>query len=113
MGVLLRLGCVELADAVLAQHLGERSLDNVLGKRNREREIASVTRHRREVDTEFAELLGELAAAVGPEVEEDCSVGRGVKPRAPLDDRRLDELVRHSRVVVPLHFRERVAPLGG
>ena len=111
--VLLRLGGVELADAVLAQHLGERPLDDVLGERDGEREVVAVARHRREVDAELAELLGELAAPVGAEVEEDRGVGRRVEPRPALDDGRLDELVRDTRVVVPLHFRERVSPPWG
>ena len=111
--VLLRLGRVELADAVRAQHLGERPLDNVLGERDGEREAVAVARHRREVDAEFAELLRELAPAVGAEVEEDRGVGGGIEARPPLHDRRLDELVRHSGVVVPLHFHEGIAPLGG
>ena len=74
--VLLRLGGVELADPVLAQHLGERPLDDVLGERDGEREVVAVARHRREVDAELAELLGELSATVRAEVEEDRRVGR-------------------------------------
>jgi hypothetical protein len=113
VGVLLGLGGVELADAVLAEHLGERAVDVLLAEGDREREVLAVAGHRRQVDAELAELLRELPRPVGAEVEEDRRVLRGIETRAAVDHRRLDELVRHSGVVVPLHFREGIAPLGG
>ena len=72
--VLLRLRRVELADAVGREHLGERVLDDVLREGDGEVEVVAVAGHRRQVDAELAELLGELPRAVGAEVEEDRGV---------------------------------------
>ncbi len=112
MGVLLGLGNVELADVVLGQDFRDGFVDVLLAERNRAVEVVAVAGHRRQVVTAVEEQLRELASAVGAEVEED----RGVLPpeaRPAFDHDRLDELVRHTLVVAPLHFRHRFSPPGG
>ena len=110
MRVLLGLGRVELADPVRREHLGERVLDDLLGEGDREVEVVAVAGHRRQVDAELAELLGELPRAVGAEVEEDRGVALGIEPRAAVDDDRLDELVGDAAVVARLHGGDRDRP---
>ena len=107
MRVLLGLGGVQLAEAVTGEHLGERVGDLLLGERDRAVEVVGVARHRHEVDAELDEALGELAPAVGPEVEEDRAVARGVEPRPALEHDRLDELVGDARRVARLDRGDR------
>ncbi len=91
-----------------AEHLGERRLDFLLFERHGTREVGAVAGHRRQVDAVLEQSLGELARAVGPEVEEDRRVGRRIEPRPPFDDDRLDELVRDTAVVARLDGLDRV-----
>ena len=106
MGVLLGLGDVELADAVLGQHLRDRLGDVLLLERDRAVEVVPVAGHRRQVEPAVEEPLGELAGPVGPEVEEDRGVRRP-EPRARQHDG-LDELVRDAGVVARLDRGHRV-----
>ena len=74
VGVLLRLGDMQLARAVLGEHLGHRLRDVLLLERHRARETLLVSRHRREIEAGVDELRRKLAGAVGAEVEEDRGV---------------------------------------
>ena len=103
VGVLLGLGDVELAPAGLGDHLGQGRLRPRLGERDRVGPALAVLGHRRQVEDRAAaarELLesglgqrpGQLAGAIGAEVEEDRDVARR-RPVVLADHRRLDELV--------------------
>ena len=108
MGVLLRLRHVELAEAVLGDHLRHHLVDRLLGERDREVEVVAVLRHRRQVDAELTELLGDLPRPVGAEVEEDRGVLRGVEPRPAVEHDRQDELVGEAALVALLDRMQRI-----
>ena len=80
----------------------------MLREGDREVEVVAVARHRRQVDAELGELLGELPRAVGAEVEEDRGVALGIEARPAVDHDRLDELVGDAAVVARLHRGDRV-----
>ncbi len=107
MRVLLGLGGVELPKAVARQHLGHRVPHLLLREGDRAREVRAVARHRRHVEAALEQPLRELARAVGAEVEVDHGVVAPERGRLRVDER-LDELVRHARVVAPPHVRHRV-----
>ena len=56
MRVLLRLGAVELPDAVVREHLRERLLDELLAEGDRAVEVVPVPRHGRQIDAQLPEL---------------------------------------------------------
>ena len=107
MRVLLRLGAVQLAEAVLGQHLGQRLCHLLLLEDDRAVEVVAVTGHRRQVEAGLEQALRELARAVRPEVEEDHRVA-GLDPGAAGEMRGLDELVRDACVVLRLHVGDGV-----
>ena len=112
MCVLLGLGGVQLADAMLREHVREHHLDRLLGEDDREVEVVPVARHRRQVDAELAELLRQLPRSVGPEVEEDGRVPVGTQPRPAPNDRRQDEFIRDTALVAVLDGCDRIVGLG-
>jgi hypothetical protein len=78
------------------------------GKTTGNVEVVAVAGHRREVETERAELLRELPRAIGAEVEEDGGVALRVEARSAVDDDGLDELVGDASVIARLHGRDRI-----
>ena len=93
---------------MVGENLRKRLVDVLFGKRNGTVEVAAVPRHRRQVDSELEELLGQLPRAVGPEVEEDRAVAVGVEHGAVGDMHGLDELVGDLALVARADDRKRV-----
>ena len=110
MRVLLRLGQAQVAHALTGPDFGQDVLEGRSGEGHGERELPLVLgegdelEDRRGAPGELRETWlrqgpGELAGAVGSEVEEDGRVAVADGARGPAvaqDDRRLDELVRFA-----------------
>ena len=96
--VLLGLRHVQLPQSAPRQHFRHRLLHRLLLEGDGAVEVAAVAGHRGQVEAGLEQLLGQLARAVGAEVEEDRAVAV-LEPRAAVDHDRLDELVGDARVV--------------
>ncbi len=102
VGVLLRLGHVQLAHVVLGEHLRQRACNVLLGECDRCVEVRCIPGHGRDVDAVVEQHAGQLPAAIGAEVEEDHRVA-GLDPRRSLDADRLNELICYPTVIRTLH----------
>ena len=90
-------------ETLLRKHLCQNHVDVLLREGDGKREVLSVLRHRGQVGFELAELLGQLARAIGAEVQEDRRVLRRVEAGAAVETDRDDELVRHAFVIALPH----------
>ena len=99
---------MELANAGGGDRLRERVGDLLLPERGRALEVVAVAGHRDDVHASVEQPLGELAHAVGTEVEDDRRVLRRVEAWAAAEHDRLHELVRHAALVARAHGRDGV-----
>src|SRR5262245_33432639 len=83
----------------------------LFAERDRDVEVAPVSRHGGDVGACLHQLLGRLPRAVGTEVEEDRAVARRVEPWTVRDDDGLDELIRDPSLVTTPNRLDRIRGL--
>ncbi len=97
--VLLGLGHVQLAQAALGEHLGERLRHVLLGERDRAVEVVAVDRHRRQVVARLEQPLESWRPRSGRKLKKIAASSPGRSRGRSSTHDRLDELVGDAGVV--------------